>query len=94
MSASLSPFREEIDALDTQIVELLARRFAVVRRVAVVKKAEGLPAVLPDRIEAVKQRAAAMGQTKGLDPEFVSNLYQMIIDEACRLEEKHFASAP
>ncbi len=93
MSASLSPLRAEIDALDDAIVELLGRRFGVVRRVAAVKAAEGLPAVLPDRVAAVKRRAAALGAERGLDPAFVANLYQMIIDEACRLEEEHFAAA-
>ena len=92
MSASLTPLRAEIDALDERIIDLLARRYDVVRRVAVVKAAEGLPAVLPDRVEAVKQRAAALGAARGLDPEFLTQLYQMIIDEACRIEEAYFAA--
>ncbi|WP_448204771.1 chorismate mutase [Azospirillum sp. sgz302134] len=92
MSASLSPLRAEIDALDAEIIDLLGRRFDVVRRVAVIKQREGLPSVLPDRVEAVKDRAAALGQVQGLDPGFMKTLYQTIIDEACRVEEDFFAS--
>ena len=93
MSASLSPLRAEIDALDAEIVELLGRRFGVVRRVAAVKQREGLPSVLPDRVEAVKARAAELGEAQGLDPAFMRTLYQMIIDEACRVEEEFFATS-
>ena len=47
MSASLSPLRAEIDALDAEIVELLGRRFGVVRRVAA-DKAAAVAARWPD----------------------------------------------
>lgn len=93
MSASLSPLRAEIDALDAEIIDLLGRRFGVVRRVAVIKQREGLPAVLPDRVEAVRERAAELGQAQGLDPDFMRKLYQTIIDEACRVEEDFFAAS-
>ncbi|AWK87054.1 chorismate mutase [Azospirillum thermophilum] len=87
MTDCLAPLRAEIDALDDEIVALLGKRLAVVHRVAAVKAQAGLPAVLPDRIAAVKARAADRGRAVGLDPDFVANLYQMIIDEACRVEE-------
>ena len=93
MSASLSPLRAEIDALDAEIIELLGKRFGVVRRVAVVKQREGLPAVLPDRVDAVKERAAALGEAQGLDPDFLRTLYATIIDEACRVEDAFFAAS-
>lgn len=90
----LAPLRSEIDAIDDEIVALLGRRLAVVHRVAAVKAEAGLPAILPDRIEAVKALAAERGKAYGLDPEFVTRLYQMIIDEACRVEEALFAGKP
>ncbi|MFD1624261.1 chorismate mutase [Azospirillum griseum] len=92
MSTSLAPLRAEIDAIDDEIIALLGKRLSVVHRVARVKQAEGLPAVLPDRIEAVKARAAEQGRAYGLDPAFMATLYQTIIDEACRVEEGIFAA--
>ncbi|MCG5241823.1 chorismate mutase [Azospirillum doebereinerae] len=94
MIASLAPLRAEIDAIDDEIVALLGKRLSVVHRVAVVKMAEGLPAILPDRVEAVKALAAERGMDYGLDPVFMAALYQMIIDEACRVEEGIFAAGP
>ncbi|ALG71561.1 chorismate mutase [Azospirillum thiophilum] len=92
MSKSLAPLRAEIDAIDDEIVALLGKRLSVVHRVAAVKMAEGLPAVLPDRVEAVKRRAAEAGLAYGLDPAFMATLYQTIIDEACRVEDGIFAA--
>ncbi|CAO3419513.1 chorismate mutase [Azospirillum doebereinerae] len=94
MIASLAPLRAEIDAIDDEIVALLGKRLSVVHRVAVVKMAEGLPAILPDRVEAVKALAAERGLDYGLDPVFMAALYQTIIDEACRVEEGIFAAGP
>jgi chorismate mutase/prephenate dehydrogenase len=62
---ALKPLREQIDELDRQVLELLARRMEVVRQVAGVKKSEGVPirdfarerAILDDR----RARAAALG---------------------------------
>ena len=92
MTETLAPFRRRIDMLDDEIVRLLAERFAVVHQVAAVKRAENIPAVLPERIEAVKARAAANAAPLGLDPLFVRRLYGLIIDEACRLEDELIAS--
>jgi chorismate mutase-like protein len=87
----LEPLRDEIDALDDEIVALLARRQAIVGRVAELKRAHDIPVALEDRIEAVKRRNAANGAAWGLDPEFVRRLYQLIIDEACALESRAMA---
>jgi len=89
MTEALAPFRRQIDALDDEIVRLLAERFAVVRQVAEVKRARKIPAVLPDRIAAVKARAAKNAAPLGLDPDFMRRLYGLIIDEACRIEDEH-----
>ncbi|HRJ59713.1 MAG TPA: chorismate mutase [Azospirillaceae bacterium] len=88
MTDSLIELRADIDAIDRDIIALLAKRFAVVHRVAVVKKREGLPAVLPERIAVVKRQARALAENAGLSPDFAESLYHLIIEEACRLEEE------
>jgi 4-amino-4-deoxychorismate mutase len=88
MTDTLAELRADIDAIDRELVALLARRFTVVHRVAVVKKRDGLPAVLPERIAVVKRQARALAENAGLSPDFVESLYHLIIEEACRLEEE------
>ncbi|WP_428029924.1 chorismate mutase [Ancylobacter sp.] len=76
---SLAPFRAEIDAIDAQIVELLARRFEVVKHVIAVKKVEGLAAFLPERVEDVIDKVSAEAETKGVPPELVEKLWRELI---------------
>jgi 4-amino-4-deoxychorismate mutase len=91
MTDTLAELRADIDAIDRELVALLAKRYAVVHRVAVVKKRDGLPAVLPERIAVVKRQARALAENAGLSPDFVESLYHLIIEEACRLEEEFLA---
>ena len=82
----LEEYRQQIDALDAELVNVLARRFAVVRAVGELKVTEGLSVVQSARAEEVKSRAVDRGVAKGLDPEFVRALYEMMIDHAHVLE--------
>jgi isochorismate pyruvate lyase len=84
--ALLAPYRARLDALDTQIVELLGKRFDVVREVAALKAENGIAPILPDRIEEVVARARAKAVEEGVDPKLVEQIYRTIIDAACRLE--------
>ncbi len=85
---ALAPFRRRIDALDDEIVRLLAARFEVVREVARLKAEYGIPVRLPARIEEVCARAAETGGRQGLDQHFLRQLYRQIIDEACAMEDR------
>lgn len=87
-TTGLDPFRERIDNIDRQITTLLADRLQVCAEVAAYKKQHAIPMMQPDRVEAVKDRCAALGASKGLRAEFVKELYGRIIDEACRLEDE------
>ena len=93
MVETLTDFRSRIDNLDDEIVCLLAKRFAVVRQVANVKRTKNIPAVLPDRIEYVIMRATKHAESLDLDPDFVRKLYKCIVDEACGIEEEIIASS-
>jgi chorismate mutase-like protein len=83
----LAPYRAEIDAIDEQLVDLLARRHDVCREVAALKSSAGIPMMQSARIDAIKERCARLGAEAGLDPAFVERLFALIIDEACELEQ-------
>ena len=58
---SMRDLRTEIDRFDRQLVEMLVRRAAYIDRAAELKPAEGLPARIPDRVEAVVNVIGRMG---------------------------------
>ncbi len=83
----MKPYRSRIDAIDDRIVDLLVERAAVIREVADVKYHEGIPAVLQDRVDAVRERAAERAKAKGIDPETVRRIYKELIAYSCGLEQ-------
>jgi len=83
----LEQFRKELNEIDNNLVELLGRRFKIIRAVGDYKKDNNIPMMQSKRVEEVKDRCAKMGQQYNLDNTFVRNIYTVIIDEACRLED-------
>lgn len=90
----LEPLRREIDAIDDRIVDLLAQRQGIVRRVAAIKGRHGIPVLVPERIDQVKERNAARAATQGLDPDFIRRLYDLVIEAACAEEHGLIDTAP
>lgn len=84
---ALKPYRDEIDRLDDQIIDLLARRMDIVRQVAGIKSRENLALIQSDRVTEVRERCAARGVPLGLNPGFVRRLWGLIIDEAHEMEQ-------
>lgn len=83
----MRPYRERINTLDEQIIALLRKRYDVIEEVGHFKFNEGIPAVLQDRVDEVRERAAQMAAAKGLDEDFIRSLYAQLIEHSCNLEE-------
>lgn len=86
MNNQLEKYRQQIDALDIELIDVLARRIAVVKHVGALKAKTDISVVQPKRAQAVKDRAALMGAEKGLDESFVRGVYDLMIDHAHDLE--------
>ena len=84
---ALVEFRKDLNVLDAQLIEILGKRYQIIRDVGHYKKANTIPMMQSKRVEEVKERCADMGIKHGLDGDFVRNLYTLIIDEACRIED-------
>jgi chorismate mutase len=91
--AILAGVRARIDALDDDLVDLLARRFAAVAEAARLKRPHGIPPLPPRRFAVVLARVAARAEARGLDPEAARRIWEAIHDEALRLEAQVMAAA-
>ncbi len=80
--------RVEIDALDEQIVELLARRTRYIARAAQLKQGEKLPARIPERVEDVVAKVCAKAEVAGLDRDLAERLWREMIDHFIAQEEQ------
>lgn len=83
----LKPYRRRIDALDDQIIDLLAERMGIIDEVAELKAARDIPAVLEGRVNEVLDRTAARAGEKGVDPELARRLYAVLVAWSCEREE-------
>lgn len=81
---TLADWRQEIDALDTELLRLLNRRAAIAGEIAVVKVAQGLPAYDAKREEQVMERVVARNGGP-FDDESVRAVFRSIIHETRRL---------
>lgn len=75
----LERLRAEIERLDRSLVDLVAARVALARRVGEVKRAAGLPTLDPSREAVVVRRAVAMAREAGLQEEDFRALFWNVI---------------
>jgi isochorismate pyruvate lyase len=87
-SASLADLRREIDVLDTELVSVLARRQRCVERVIEIKRAQNLPARLPDRIEEVLKRVSKLASAAKLEPDLAVAVWREMIEQFIAYEER------
>ncbi|MEU9576680.1 chorismate mutase [Streptomyces chilikensis] len=84
-SFSLAEIRERIDALDADLVHLLARREKLVREAAGLKKDERAVRA-PDRAERVVAAARAEAERAGLTPAVAETVWRAMVGAFIDLE--------
>ncbi len=80
--ATLESLRHDIDAIDQQIVDLLAQRHQCVQQVVALKKAQRLPVYHPAREEDLISQRRDQATRAGLDPEYIEELYRCILRQS------------
>jgi chorismate mutase len=86
-AAELEQLRTQLDALDYLLLDTVRDRIRCCVRIAEAKRRNGVAMMQPQRIVIVQQRAASYGAEHGIDSEFLRRLYNLIIDETCRVED-------
>jgi len=78
----LNRLRDEIEALDAELVRLMEERRALVIEVGGIKEKLGLPVMDPTREAAVVRRAATLAREQGGNEELVRDVIWRIIASA------------
>ena len=84
----LENYRQQINALDRQLIDLFAKRFDIVRAVGRLKAENGIAVVQSTRAAEVTERAVKMGIEKNVDEAFIRKLYKEMIDLAHVMEHQ------
>jgi chorismate mutase len=85
-AGDLETLRARLDRIDERLLGVLDERLSCCAAIAEAKQRHGVPMMQPHRIGVVQRRAALFAAARGIDPEFLRNLYDLIIAETCRLE--------
>ena len=76
----LAALREEIEAIDREIVELIARRTYVADTIADVKADQGLPTTDEKQETRVMDRAGANAEQFDVDANLVKAIFRLLIE--------------
>jgi isochorismate pyruvate lyase len=87
---NLDEIREGMDALDHQIIALIAQRVAYVRAAAKFKSSADAVAA-PERVQAVLTTRRAWAEQAGLDGTTIESLYRELVAYCISEEKKHWA---
>lgn len=82
--AELLSYRRTIDNLDAALIHILAERFRCTHKVGVLKAEYNLPETDPGREALQFTRFRDIGQSAGLDANFVEGFMRTIIAEVVR----------
>lgn len=80
--------RKEIDAIDEQLLELVAARIRIVLKVGDYKRARGMHVYDPERERQLLDRLARAAKSP-LDGDTARRIFERLVDESRRLEQRH-----
>lgn len=84
--AGLKNWREEIDKIDNEIVELLRRRLAIIKKIAEVKRDRILPMKDLKREQEVLKRTSSMAETAYEEDELLK-VFRTMMDESLAVQK-------
>jgi isochorismate pyruvate lyase len=85
---SMAELRVEIDQLDRQLIELIAKRTQYIDRAAVIKQGEKMPARITSRVEEVVDNVRKLAVENNLDPQIAETVWRDLIEWSIAKEEK------
>jgi chorismate mutase / prephenate dehydratase len=90
---ALASLREQIEAVDREIIGLLAKRLAVVEGVIEAKLASASPFRDREREESLIARLRAIAIEVGIDPHQIERLYRVVMDMSVAHQEQRVRAA-
>ena len=84
----LAGLRSEIDDIDSELLQLLARRMEVSARIGEYKKRNNVTVVQMDRWKKILSDHMAVGEDLGLSPDLISDIFEAIHQASIRRQSE------
>ena len=85
---NITVLRKEIDELDSQLLQLLAKRMGISCEIGTYKKEHNMPVLQSNRYDEILKSRREMGEKLDLDGEFVNKIMTSIHEESVRVQMK------
>lgn len=85
---SLENWRKQIDTLDAKLLNILAERINVVKKIGKYKKAHDIRPLDQKRWQEVLRSKLAKGRSLNISEKFIKNLYRLIHDQSLEIEKR------
>lgn len=76
--------RKQIDELDNQLIELLAKRMRVCREIGQYKKEHNMTVLQTGRYNEILEKRGAQGALCGMDSKFIKDVFEAVHEESVR----------
>ncbi len=90
MENSLDQLRTKIDSLDSQLVDILAKRAELTQQVGEVKSRTGMPIYVPSREAELIAKRRLEAEEKGVAPALIEDLLRRIMRESYLTQNKQY----
>ena len=77
---TIAQLREEVDSIDSKILDLLSERMKIVRKIAIQKKKTNLPVFDKKQEELVKKRWLLKAEALGLENKQIQSILEEILE--------------
>lgn len=81
---SLSELRKQIDEIDMDLMEMLAKRMRVAKEIGIYKREHAMPILQTERYDEIIKKRMETGSAMNLDGEFIKTIFEAIHEESVR----------
>jgi len=83
----LNIYRQQIDEVDSKLLELIAKRLEIVKLVGEYKKQNNLPVIDKSREAALLDKLAEKGEKYNISRDLIESIWKQLFNTAYKLEE-------
>lgn len=76
--------RSQIDDIDNEIMDMLAKRMRICREIGTYKKEHNMTVLQPSRYSEILEKRGAQAGLCGMSPEFAAHVFELIHEESVR----------
>ncbi|MGV3461300.1 MAG: chorismate mutase [Flavobacterium sp.] len=87
-NSEIEKLRRQIDAQDTQLIDLLAKRMQIADEIGVLKKESNVAVLQANRWKAILEKMQREGQAQNLGEDFILKLFRAIHQESINHQEQ------